>query len=142
MTTPRGPTPDDPASWPRLFTLTEANALLPVLVPILEELRERKATYDETRRALARLTPTMRSNGHGTEAATLARRLAELAAALAAGLRRVAGYGVEVKDLDHGLIDFPSPRDGRVVFLCWRLGEGSIAFWHEVDAGFAGRRPL
>lgn len=142
MTQPRVPSANDPSSWPRLFTLMEANALLPALVPILEELRERKATHDETRRALARLTPTMRGNGHGAEAAALERRLAESAAALAAGLRRVAGYGVEIKDLDHGLIDFPSPREGRVVFLCWRLGEGPIAFWHEVDAGFAGRSPL
>ena len=142
MTTSRGPTPDDPSSWPRLFTPTEANALLPVLVPILEELRERKATHDETRRALARLTPTMRGNGHGAKAAALERRLAQAAAALSHGVRRIAEHGVEIKDLDHGLIDFPSPRDGRVVFLCWRLGEGSIAFWHEVDAGFAGRSPL
>jgi hypothetical protein len=142
MTAPQGPSPDDHSSWRRLFTPEEANALLPQLIPILEELRARKAAHDETRRALARLTATMRGNGHGAEAATLERRLAGSTAALAAGVRHIAGYGVEIKDLEHGLIDFPSPRDGRVVFLCWRLGEGPIAFWHEVDAGFAGRRPL
>jgi hypothetical protein len=134
--------PEDPASWPRLFTVEEANGLLPELVPILEELRAKKAALDEARMALARLTPTMRSNGHGAEVVLLERRLRDLTAALAAGVRRIVGQGVEVKDLDHGLIDFPSPRDGRVVYLCWRLGEGAIAAWHEVDGGFAGRRPL
>ena len=136
------PSPADPSSWHRLFTVAEANALLPELIPILTELRANKAKLDEARLALARLTPRMRSNGHGAEAVALERRLRDLTLALAAGVRRIAGQGVEVKDLDHGLIDFPSLRDGRVVFLCWRLGEGAIAYWHEVDAGFAGRRPL
>ncbi len=129
-------------SWRRLFTAEEANALLPELVPILTDLRAKKGELDEARRALARLTPAMRADGHRPEAVALERRIRELAAALTVGIRRITGQGVEVKDLDLGLIDFPSPREGRVVFLCWRLGEGPIAYWHEVDAGFAGRRPL
>ncbi len=129
-------------SWRRLFTAEEANALLPELVPILTDLRAKKGELDEARRALGRLTPAMRADGHGTEAVALERRIRELAAALTVGIRRITGQGVEVKDLDLGLIDFPSPREGRVVFLCWRLGEDRIAYWHEVDAGFAGRRPL
>ena len=134
--------PGRSGSWRRLFTAEEANALLPELVPILTDLRTKKGELDEARRALARLTPAMRADGHGIEAIALERRIRELAAALAAGIRRITGQGVEVKDLDQGLIDFPSPREGRVVFLCWHLGEGPIAYWHEVDAGFAGRRPL
>ena len=140
---------DDPRSgpvesgpWRRLFTAEEANALLPELVPILTDLRAKKGELDEARRALARLTPAMRANGHAIEAVALERRIRGLAAALTAGIRRITGQGVEIKDLDRGLIDFPSPREGRVVFLCWRLGEDRIAYWHEVDAGFAGRRPL
>ncbi len=136
------PTPDDPSSWPRLFTVDEANGLLPDLIPVLTELKAKKAALDEARIALARLTPTMRSNGHAAEAAAQERRLRDLTLALAAGVRRITGQGVEIKDLDHGLIDFPSLRGDRVVYLCWRLGEGPIAYWHEIDAGFAGRRPL
>jgi hypothetical protein len=50
--------------------------------------------------------------------------------------------GVELKDIEEGLVDFRSMRDGRIVYLCWRQGEDTIAFWHELDAGFAGRQPL
>ena len=127
---------------PVLFSVGEANAMLPQLIPLLEELRAGKAALDEARAALGRLTPAMRGNGHGAEAAVLERRLQEQADALASGIRQIAAMGVEVKDLDHGLIDFPSLREGRIVYLCWRLGEGPLAFWHEIDAGFAGRQPL
>jgi len=57
-------------------------------------------------------------------------------------VRTVLTQGVLIKDLDQGLIDFPAERDGRVVMLCWRLGEESISYWHEYDGGFPGRRPL
>ena len=136
--------PSGPAggSAPRLFTLAEANALLPELIPILERLRLAKAALDDARAGLARLTPAMRGNGHAAAGAELEGRIRELAAEIAADVRAILARGVEVKDLDHGLIDFPSPREGRVVFLCCRLGEGPIGWWHETDAGFAGRRPL
>ena len=127
---------------PRLFSVAEANALLPELIPVLERLRLAKAALDDAHASLARLTPAMRGNGHAATAAELEGRIRELAGEIGEGIAAVVGRGVEVKDLDHGLIDFPSPREGRVVFLCWRLGEGPIAWWHETDAGFAGRRPL
>ena len=142
MTDDTAGTPDQPEHWPRLFTVEEASALLPQLIPILTELRAHKAALDEARLALARLTPAMRGNGHGAEAVKHEQRLRELATKIAAGVRRITAEGVEVKDLDHGLIDFPSPREGRIVYLCWRLGEDRIAYWHELDAGFAGRQPL
>jgi hypothetical protein len=112
----------DDESLHRLFTLDEANELLPTLIPLL--------------------TPSMRSNGHGAEAADLDQRLADIATELSLGIRQVLELGVEIKDLNLGLIDFPSVRDNRIVYLCWRLGEGPIAFWHELDTGFAGRQPL
>ena len=62
---------------------------------------------------------------------------------LAAGVDHLRDQGIEIKSIDHGLIDFPSLRGGRVVYLCWRLGEGAaIRYWHEIDAGFAGRQKL
>jgi hypothetical protein len=132
----------DGESLHRLFTVAEANALLPTLVPILTRLREQKETLDSLRRALEQLTPAMRGNGHGAEAADLEGRLTDVATELSLGIRQVLQMGVEIKDLNQGLIDFPSRRDDRVVYLCWHLGEGPVAFWHELDGGFAGRQPL
>ena len=57
-------------------------------------------------------------------------------------MEEFAATGVELKGIDEGLVDFRSTRDGRVVYLCWRLGEETIAFWHELDVGFPGRQPL
>jgi hypothetical protein len=70
--------------------------------------------------------------------AELTRRAAELAGAL----EEIQDLGVVVKDLDTGLVDFPSVREGRDVLLCWRLGEDEVAFWHGYDDGFAGRQPI
>ncbi len=142
MSEPRLP-PESPDAWSRLFTVAEANALLPELVPVLTDLQRGKAELDELRGALDLLTPAMRGNGHGAEAATIEQRLHEVGTGLASGIRSITEQGIEVKDLDHGLIDFPSLRDDHVVFLCWRLGEGPVvAYWHEIRAGFAGRHPL
>jgi hypothetical protein len=142
MEQPANPDPNDPASWPRLFTLAEANALLARLAPLLTRLRSEKAALDDARARLARLAPSMRGNGHAAEAMDLEGQIDHYARTLAAGIREVVGQGIELKDIDRGLIDFPSPRDGRVVYLCWHLGERRIRYWHEVDAGFAGRQPL
>ena len=126
----------------RLFTVADANALLPELIPILESLRDDKRRLEEARDALAKLTPAMRADGFGAAAVELERRIGDLAGRMARDIERVTTRGIELKDLDQGLIDFPARREGRIVFLCWRLGEGEIAFWHEVDAGYLGRRPL
>lgn len=135
--------PQRPQTWPHLFTVQEANDLLPEVMPRLLELRSRKVTLDSAVAALAALTPAMRANGHAAQARDLEERIQALTAELAAGIDRIATMGIDIKSLDHGLIDFPSLHEGRVVFLCWRLGEGpTIRYWHDVDAGFAGRRPL
>lgn len=135
--------PRDPSTWPYLFTVAEANALLPDIVPILTQLRARKVALDTALAALRKILPAMRLNGHAVEAASLEERIDELTEELTAGIALLNGQGIEIKSLDHGLIDFPSARDGRVVYLCWRLGEGPyLRYWHEIDAGFAGRRRL
>lgn len=126
----------------KLFTLDEANALLPQVRLLLIRLHDLKEQLDAATAALDRFTPAMRGNGHGMEAIALERRIAELIADIAPELREIAELGIEVKDLNQGLIDFPSVRDGRIVYLCWRLGEGEIAYWHDLDAGFAGREPI
>jgi hypothetical protein len=136
-----GPPPDN-APGIRLFTVAEANALLSELAPILVALRDLKQQLDAASAQLDRFTPAMRGNGYATDAIALERQIAGLIAEISASLEQITALGVEVKDLSHGLIDFPSVRDGRVVYLCWRLGEDRIAFWHDLDAGFAGREPI
>jgi hypothetical protein len=126
----------------RLFSLEDANALLPELIPILVTLRSNRAAALAVQQSLDELTPTMRSNGAGLRAAELERDLRQLALRIAAGVRQINQLGVEIKDLDHGLIDFPSELNGRVVYLCWHLGEDHIAFWHDLDSGYLGRQPL
>ncbi len=135
--------PRDGSSWPRLFTIEEANDLLPEIVPLIMEMRARKVALDSALAALEQLVPAMRLNGHAAEARELEARIHELTAELAAGIDHLGAQGVEVKSLDHGLIDFPAWNRDRVIYLCWRLGEGPlIRFWHEIDAGFAGRRSV
>lgn len=127
----------------RLFTVAEANDLLPVVSPKLIDLRDAKQRLDQAQQELARYTPAMRSNGYGVATLALERAIAELIANLSEWLHEITSLGIEVKDIDQGLIDFPSLRAGRVVYLCWRIGEGKIIrFWHELDAGFAGREPI
>lgn len=135
--------PRDPASWPRLFTVAEANAMLPEIVPLLMDLRARKVALDTALASLQQLTPAMRLNGHAADARELEVTIHDLSTELAAGVDHLADQGIDVKSLDHGLIDFPCKRGSRVVYLCWRLGEGpAIRYWHDIDAGFAGRQRL
>lgn len=126
----------------RLFTLAEARALLPVLRPILLALQASHRMLHDARRDLSELTPEMRSNG----SAKLARELEDVVTgaveALRAGIARIEELGVELKDIQSGLVDFPAQREGRVVYLCWRVDEADIGYWHELDAGAAGRQPL
>jgi hypothetical protein len=135
--------PSDPTTWPQLFTVAEANAMLPEIVPLLLEMRARKVALDAALAALETLTPAMRLNGHAANARELEVRIHDLSSELAAGVDHLAAQGIEIKSIDHGLIDFPALRDGRVIYLCWRLGEGAaIQFWHEIAAGYAGRQRL
>ena len=98
------------------YTRAQAEALLPKVRPLLEDLQRRVASY--------RRRPTD-----------------PVAHEIEALIRDITQLGVEVKDPDRGLIDFPTTMRGREVYLCWQLGEGDrIAFWHELESGFAGRK--
>ena len=100
------------------FARDEAEALLPKVRPYLEDIQRRKQSFDQ-------------------------RPTEPVAAEIRALIRALTDLGVEVKDLDAGLIDFPAVRRGRPIYLCWKLGEGgSIDWWHEENTGFAGRRPI
>lgn len=127
---------------PRLYTHAEATALLPRLRELIATLQDAKRQFDAARQRLSEIAPAARANGAAAEARELERALDSAAKELRAGFGELEGAGVELKDLDAGLLDFPSLRDGRVVYLCWLVSEPTIAFWHELDGGFAGRQPL
>lgn len=126
----------------RYFTLEEATALLPRLREEIAALRAATARLAEERAALAALRALPRLNGYAGEADAIEERIAGLLRDLGLRLDGLTALGVELKDVGDGLIDFPSWRDGRVVYLCWRADEAQIAHWHELDAGVAGRQPL
>jgi hypothetical protein len=86
----------------------------------------------------ARLAAAAGGNGGGADGSVFARA----ALTFSRGLAQIDRWGVIVRDLDTGICDFPALREGREVYLCWRVGEERIAWWHEPEAGFAGRQPL
>lgn len=129
----------------RHFTPEEANAALPQVRPLVEQL---VATRQEHVVALERqeeLEHKIRGNGGGIPPAELAAASADvdaIARRMARLVDEIGEHGAQVKDLDTGLIDFPALRAGETVLLCWQLGEDEIGWWHTVEEGFAGRRPL
>jgi hypothetical protein len=129
----------------RHFTPEEANAELEHVRPLVEQLVAARGEHVAALERQEELERKIRGNGGGIPPAELAEATAEvdaIARRLAKAVDAINEHGAEVKDLDSGLIDFPALKDGETVLLCWQLGEDEIAYWHTVDAGFAGRRPL
>jgi hypothetical protein len=129
----------------RTFTLQEANALLAELRPVADRMVDLRRHHLEAIDRRDELAARIGSNGGGISASDvleLDAEIGQLEAALEAVIDRILEAGVQVKDIDTGLLDFPSLRDGEVVLLCWRAGEGEIEYWHGVDEGFAGRKPV
>jgi len=129
---------------PKRFTRDEAEELLPYIAPLLFKLRELKRHRDELQAQGAQVVQKSRGNGHGVdnEAGKVRREMEEAGTQINELIDKVQGMGIELKDADAGLIDFRSIREGREVYLCWKLGEEHVSFWHEIDAGFAGRQTL
>ncbi len=119
----------------RTFSVEQANAMLPVVSPALERLRAAQAVIAETHDDLV---DRAKSNGGGEEG----KDFLEAISAAGRTIAQLLEAGVVVRDPATGLIDFPSERDGEEIFLCWRLGEKTVAWWHPTTSGFADRRPL
>jgi hypothetical protein len=124
----------------KIFTVQEANALLPNVRIILAKIQRAHRRLTHYRDEAKQAAEAAEQGGGGiAEGVAYAAVLTELTVQLA----ELEGLGVQLKDFERGLVDFPSLRDGRVVLLCWQLGEGDeLEWWHDVDAGFAGRTPL
>jgi hypothetical protein len=123
---------------PHYFSLEEANAALQIICPLMDEVQRIRTKIIAQR---PELWPAMaRSVGNGGNP-TLSKpvkefdRLDEL-------VRQILATGARIKDINTGLLDFPALRAGHEVYLCWKVGEPEIGFWHEIDAGFAGRQPI
>ena len=143
----------------RTFTREEANAALVDVRPLAEQMVEAKRALDEAQEQSDDAARSISGNGGGippaelaalheqleqrtTELAALHEQLEQRATELAGIVDKLHELGVQVKDLDSGLVDFPAFREGERVLLCWRLGEDEVAFWHGLEDGFAGRQPL
>jgi hypothetical protein len=130
----------------RSFTLQEAETLLPILESLLRAALDGKKLIEVVDGEFQAVAHRVFLNG-GTylNIVHLARRKAEREKAIHRvkdSLAEIDATGVQVKDLDRGLLDFPCLVDGRTVLLCWKLGEKGITHWHGVDEGFAGRKPI
>ena len=124
----------------KLFTVAEANALLPTVQQILKRIqsaRKKLASYQDEAKAAAENA----DQGGGGMSDGL--RYANFLIDFTSQTSELDVLGVQLKDFDRGLVDFPSLRDGRVVLLCWQIGEGDeLEWWHNVEDGFAGRTPI
>lgn len=121
----------------RHYTREEANALLPQLEPLLLKLRDAKdqLTDEEAHEVLGEAAP---GNGGGAEGVQVGEAFLEVRNMLEA----LNEAGIVVRDLDRGLIDFPSLLDDQEIYMCWELGEDSVDFWHDLESGYGGRQPL
>jgi hypothetical protein len=130
----------------KTFTLEEAQSLLPVVESLLKRAMEGKESAEKVGSGLSELARQIYlSGGMKVDVGRVARLKAEMENHLQRARESVAeidAIGVQVKDLDSGLIDFPCRLEDDVVLLCWRMGETSIEHWHTMDAGFQGRQPV
>jgi hypothetical protein len=121
----------------RHYTVEQANAALEFVSERLERLRENRAQLDDEE-ARAALTEAGPSNGGGGPG----RVVSEAFVGLQRALGELQAMEIVLRDLERGLVDFPSLRGGEEIYLCWEEGEDEIAFWHDTESGYAGRQPL
>lgn len=129
----------------KLFTLEEANATLPLVSVIVRDLAQLAQSIQERRERLIMLKGDKRRRKddiYADELAQIEQEVDRDIAQLQEYVEELNTLGIELKGALDGLIDFPAEMEGRIVYLCWKLGEAEVSHWHELDAGFAGRRSL
>ena len=127
------------------FTLDEANALVPLLEETFQRLAPVRQEHAALQERLNELLQRRRSNGSSSsneELGQVQENVDRLTRQIEEGVQELLDRGIIVRDVERGLVDFPSQREGREVYLCWIGGEERIEFWHETDRGFAHRQPL
>ncbi len=123
---------------PRYFTVDEANAVLPEVRRIVGKMLAAREAIVKARPEVWPILEKSVNNGGAKKAGELIFEFEKVQTAV----KQLTEVGLQLKDVNTGLVDFPSLRDGREVYLCWRFDEPSVTFWHELEAGFAGRQPL
>jgi len=122
----------------RIFTLAEAQSLLPRLRSLLTEIGKEWSRVRELNPDVQKARDNAPFDGHSRSGV----QYVESVSQLMFWIHQIKDMGVLLKDADRGLCDFPYMREGRVVYLCWQLGEDQIEYWHDIETGFAGREPL
>lgn len=125
-------------TYPRYFSLEQANQLLEVITPLVTQMLS-------ARNKILKLQPkleTVLNKAVNNGGSLISGEALNAFEALKDVIYKIQQYDVFVKDVNSGLIDFPSMRDGEVVFLCWQYGEKQIKYWHELEDGFQGRKPV
>jgi hypothetical protein len=126
----------------KTFTVASANRMLPLVRRIVSDAVRDYLRWQETVRQFEIASLKSSADRPDATAEALQREAAQLARDIEGYIAEATDLGVMVKGLDTGLVDFPGEIDGRPVLLCWQLGEDKVRYWHEEDAGFAGRQPL
>jgi hypothetical protein len=126
----------------RYYRLDEANDRLAELRPLLQKLREDRNAIAELQQRIRDIRSNNGSADHAAEIAGLEQEMREIVGRMKESVDQVDEWGVALRDIGTGLIDFPALANGRPIWLCWRLGEGDIGWWHEADTGFDNRRRL
>lgn len=132
----------------KIFNVDEANAALSQVAALVSQLQGLMRSITQTAHELDEATKKLsRGNGYPIqqirqELEHLTKHQIDLAQAVQSALKQLENLGCVLKDLEQGLVDFYSLRDGQLVFLCWRQGEERIGFWHDLESGFAARQPL
>jgi hypothetical protein len=126
----------------RFFGIDEANEMLLELRPLLEQLRADREEVAEIQADLQRQAETNGSAEHAEQIADKQTQLRHVVRRMQQAVNQIDGWGVTLRDIGTGLIDFPALANGRPIWLCWRLGEGDVDWWHEQNVGFDHRQPL
>ncbi|MBA2569658.1 MAG: DUF2203 domain-containing protein [Chloroflexi bacterium] len=126
----------------RYYAIDDANARVREVRPILERLRDDRDAVAGAQQELARFRQSNGSDDHARELADRETVLRDVVRRMQRDVARIDAWGITLRDIPSGLIDFPALANGRPIWLCWRLGEGDIGWWHEVNEGFGGRRQL
>ena len=126
----------------RFYRLDEANDRLAELRPLLEKLRADRQEVARLQQKIVKARGTNGSAEHAEELAAIEHAMRALVRRMEKAVDQIDGWGVALRDILTGLVDFPALANGRPIWLCWRLGEGDITWWHEQDRGFDDRRRL